>query len=228
MLFAERTQDFAFYLRATAGLGPDDEVLELGIGDGRVALVLAAHGRNVHGIDASEAMLTSLDRRIAEAPAASGRITRELADTRTVRIGRKFARVICPFNGIAHFHDHDALAAYFATVRAHLIEGGSFAFDAIIPDSALLRGSSAFVPWVRHPRTGAICRVEESYTYDGEARVLTITTTFVERETEERQVLELALRQFFPEEMPALLARHGFTIVERTPEIGDALAYVCR
>lgn len=228
MLFAERTQDFAFYLRVTEELEPDDEVLELGIGDGRVALVLAEHGRNVHGVDASPHMIAALDRRVAEL-SPKGRISREVGDTRTVRVGRRFARVICPFNGIAHFHDHEALSAFFRTVRAHLADGGIFAFDAIIPDPALMKkGSSAFVPWVRHPRTGAICRVEESYAYDGESRVLTITTNIVERETESTQVLRLALRQFFPEEMPALLARHGFTLERRTPEIGDALAYVCR
>src|SRR5258706_1781568 len=40
-----------------AGTGP---VLELGIGTGRVALKLAEQGLEVHGIDASEAMIAKL------------------------------------------------------------------------------------------------------------------------------------------------------------------------
>src|ERR1044071_8454807 len=44
-------------LKDLAGSGP---VLELGIGSGRVALPLAAQGLEVHGIDASEAMVARL------------------------------------------------------------------------------------------------------------------------------------------------------------------------
>src|SRR5438874_24093 len=49
--------EIADRLAELAGPGP---ALELAIGTGRVALPLAAHGVEVHGIDASEAMVAKL------------------------------------------------------------------------------------------------------------------------------------------------------------------------
>lgn len=228
MLFAERTHDLPFYLRATEGLGGGDAVLELGVGDGRVALALAGEGRRVTGVDRSPSMLAALEERLAGAPhEARTRVEPVLGDTRTLRLERRFARVLCPFNGVAHFHDRAALADFFATVRAHLAADGRFAFDVLIPDPALLTGGAASVPWLRHPRTGAVCRMEERYAYDALTQVLTITTALIDREREEEQTLTLSLRQLFPEETRLLLEHHGFDVLERA-ELGDSLAYFCR
>ena len=225
MLFAERTHDIAFYLRATEGA---DDVLELGVGDGRVALALAARGRSVLGVDRSAPMLAALEERRAEAGAdARRRVEAILGDARTLRLGRRFARVICPFNGLAHFHDREALRDFFDTVRAHLTPDGRLVLDVMIPDPALLVGGASSVPRLVHPRTRAVCRLEERYEYDAVAQVLTITTTLIERERGERQVLALSLRQIFPQEMLALLDQHGFEVLERTP-LGDSIGYVCR
>ncbi len=229
MLFAERAQDLPFYLRATADLHEGDEVLELGVGDGRVALPLASHGRTVLGVDNSASMLAALESNVANAQKSVGdRVRYECADTRALRLPRRFARVICPFNGIAHFHGDEDLAAFFATVRAHLARDGLFAFDVMIPDPALFGGGASSVPWLRHPRTSAVCRLEESYSFDPVRQVLTITTTLIERESGSSQVLSLVLRQFFPEETERLLAHHGFTVIERDESIGDSIAYLCR
>lgn len=229
MLFAERSQDLPFYRRVTAGLGEDEELLELGVGDGRVALALAAEGRKVTGVDRSRSMLAALETRLGElSPELASRVTIVHGDSRAVRLGRRFSRVICPFNGIAHFHDERALDAFFETVRAHLSPGGLFAFDVMIPDPALLAGGAAAVPWLRHPRTGAVCRMEEQYAYDARTRVLTITTHLIERETGERQELSLSIRQFEPGELEAAFERHGLTMLERSEALGDSLAYVCR
>lgn len=226
MLFAERTHDLPFYLRATEGVG--SEVLELGVGDGRVAFALAAAGRRVLGVDRSAPMLAALEERRREArEGVRARVEAREGDTRTLRLERRFARVICPFNGIAHFHDEGALGALFDTVRAHLSAEGLFAFDVMIPDPALLGGGASHVPWLVHPRTGAVCRLEERYDYDALAQVLTITTTLVERESGARQDLALSLRQLFPDETRALLDAQGFEIV-LSEDLGDSLAYLCR
>ena len=53
-LFAEDTARAVTFLRELAGDGP---ALELGIGTGRIAIPLSDAGVEVHGIEASEAML---------------------------------------------------------------------------------------------------------------------------------------------------------------------------
>ena len=55
--FAEDTTKAVSFLNELAGAGP---ALELGVGTGRIALPLAENGVEVHGIDASEAMLAKL------------------------------------------------------------------------------------------------------------------------------------------------------------------------
>jgi hypothetical protein len=70
--------------------------------------------------------------------------------------------------------------------------------------------------------------MEERYEYDPKARVLTITTSLIERERNARQDLVLSLRQFAPGEIATLLADRGFEIVAESDELGDSLAYVCR
>ncbi len=221
MLFAERTQDLPFYRRVTDGAR---EVLELGVGDGRVALPLASAGLQVVGVDQSASMLAMLEARLGESPELAARVETHQGDSRTFRLGRAVPRVVCPFNGVAHFHDGAAQGAFFETVRAHLEPDGRFAFDALIPDRSLWTGGASSVPWLRHPRTGAVCRLEESYAYDAPTQVLTITTTLIERESGAEQVLTLSLRQLFPEETVALLEDHGFAVLERSAQLGDALA----
>jgi len=228
MLFRERAHDVPFYVGFTDDLADGAEVLELGVGDGRMAFALAERGRRVFGVDASPHMLEALEeRRAAAEGAAADRVRSQLADSRTVRLGRRFSHVTCPFNGMGHFHDLEALAEVLETVKAHLAPGGRFAFDVMIPDARLLAGGASSVPRLEHPRTGAICRLEETYEYDAIRQVLTIRSHLVERETAERQTLALLLRQLFPQETLLLLERHGFEVVRRSEELGDSLAYVC-
>lgn len=226
MLFRERTHDRAFYERVTRA---GQTVLELGVGEGRMALALAEADRRVLGVDLSEDMLAALERRKKEhSPTVAARVTAMRGDARTLRLRRSFDRVIQPFNGLAHFHDPDSLAELLATVRAHLSPGGVFAFDVMLPDPRLLAGGASSVPRVEHPRTGRVCRVEERYDYDALRQVLTVTTTLVDRESGDAQTLTLLLRQLFPQETLLLLEHHGFEVVERTEELGDSLGYVCR
>ncbi len=224
MLFAERAHDLPFYLRVTE---PAGEVLELGAGEGRVTLPLAEAGRRVVAVDRSEPMLAALAERLERAPAeVRERVALRAADARSLRLERSFARVLLPFNGLAHFHDETARAALFESVRAHLAPGGLFAFDVAIPDPAYRRGASS-VPWLRHPRTGRVCRLEERYEHDERASVLTITTALVDRETGVEQVLTLSLAQLSPEQTRELLARSGLEILEEA-DLGDARAYAVR
>lgn len=221
MLFQERTADVTWYRALVRQRGAP--VLELGVGDGRVALALADDGHEVVGVDRSPEMLAALEAR------RDGRtVTTHEADARSFRIDRRFPTVTCPFNGIAHCLGHEDETAFMETVKAHLTDGGVFAFDVTIRDPAQLAGGTSFVPRFVHPRTGAVCRMEETTRYDPQTEVLTITTRIVDRLSGEVQELTLALRQHHPQRTERMIAFHGFEVVERSASIGDSLAYVCR
>ncbi|MFK7991061.1 MAG: cyclopropane-fatty-acyl-phospholipid synthase family protein [Sandaracinaceae bacterium] len=225
MLFRERSHDTQFYRDACKGV---TRVMELGVGDGRMATALAHAGHEVTGVDLSEAMLASLEQRLEEHTAdVRARVHATCGDARSVRLGQTFDRVLYPFNGMAHFHDLEAQAAVLSTVSAHLAPGGRFVFDVMLPDPQLLMGGASSVPRLEHPRTGRVCRLEESYRYDAFRQVLTIETVLIERETGARQTLTLALRQFFPQETALLLDRSGFRVLRRDDTLGDTVGWVC-
>ncbi|HSB12147.1 MAG TPA: methyltransferase domain-containing protein [Blastocatellia bacterium] len=130
---------FASYEEATidtlaelAGGGP---VLELGIGTGRIALPLAARGVEVHGIDASEAMVAKLRARPGgdSIPVTMG----NLAD---VQVEGEFSLVFIAFNTIFALLTQEEQVRCFHNVARHLKEGGAFLTEAFVPDMKRFTG----------------------------------------------------------------------------------------
>jgi SAM-dependent methyltransferase len=113
-----------------AGPGP---VLELGIGTGRVAVPLAATGVDVHGIDASEAMVAQLRARSggASIPVAMG-------DMRDVAApANNYSLVFVAFNTFfGGLLDQEAQVECFANVARRLAPGGRFVIEGFVPDLA--------------------------------------------------------------------------------------------
>lgn len=227
MLHAERRADLPFYLEATGGAA---RVLEYGVGTGRVALPLARRGQAIVGVDRSAAMLESFAADLRkEPPEVEARVRLVHADARELTLPERFDAVTCPFNGIAHHHDLDELAAFLGRVRAHLGPGAPFVLDVLVPDPSLMLGSCSDIPWFRDPETGVPCRATERIEYDALAQRLTITTTTRAMEGGEEPPVEmvLRLRLLFPQETLLLLRHHGLEVVRRQ-ELGDVIAYVCR
>lgn len=226
LLHRERRADLPFYLEATAGA---ERVLEYGVGTGRVALPMARRGQRVVGVDASAAMLArfAADLR-GEPPEVQARVELVLADARALERPERFDAITCPYNGIAHHHELDELAAFLGRVRRHLRPGASFAFDVLLPDPRLMLGSVGEVPWFRDPETGTPCRATERIEYDAMTQRLTIVTTKRAMEGEQEPVeMVLRLRLLFPQETLLLLRWCGLEVVRRE-ELGDVIGYVCR
>ncbi|MFN3649996.1 MAG: class I SAM-dependent DNA methyltransferase [Armatimonadota bacterium] len=113
-------------LAELAGEGP---ALELGIGTGRVALPLAARGMEVHGVDASPAMVE----RLREKPGGT-EIPVTLADFAEFEAGGPFALVYVVFNTFFGLLSQEAQVRCFQTVTRHLRPGGCFALEVFVPD----------------------------------------------------------------------------------------------
>lgn len=118
-------------LTKLAGSGP---ALELGIGTGRIALPLAARGIEVHGIDASEAIVAKM-----RAKPGGGAIPVTIADFAgfSVRDGnrdKKFRLVYVVFNTLFQATSQEAQVRCFQSVAAHLSDDGVFLVEAFVPD----------------------------------------------------------------------------------------------
>jgi hypothetical protein len=116
------------FLAELAGPGP---ALELGVGTGRIALPLLLAGVEVHGIDASEAMLARL-----RAKDGGDRVSVTVGDFRDFDLGIRFPLVYVVFNTFFALLTQDDQVTCFQTVARHLANDGAFAMEAFVPDVA--------------------------------------------------------------------------------------------
>jgi SAM-dependent methyltransferase len=124
--FADDTAGAVSFLKELAGDGP---ALELGIGTGRVALPLAEAGTEVHGIDASEAMLAKL-----KAKPGSDRISVRVGSFADFSLETRFRLVYVVFNTFFGLLTQDDQVSSFQAVARHLDNDGVFAMQAFVPD----------------------------------------------------------------------------------------------
>jgi SAM-dependent methyltransferase len=115
------------------GAGAAGRLLELGCGTGRLCLPLAARGFEVHGLDASAAMLDRL--RAKPGAAAVHAHLGDMADFDLHAAG-PFSLAFVAFNSLFNIPTAPAQARCFATVAEHLGEGGRFIVECFVPGDA--------------------------------------------------------------------------------------------
>lgn len=120
------TEDAVGFIAELAGGGP---VLELGIGTGRLALPLVERGLEVHGIDASEAMVARL-----RSKPGGDRIKVTMANFRKVPVDGAYPLIVVAFNTIFALTTQEDQVRCFAAVAEHLSGGGVFVVEAFVPD----------------------------------------------------------------------------------------------
>jgi SAM-dependent methyltransferase len=111
-----------------AGLAGTGRALELGIGTGRIALPLAAHGVEVHGIELSEAQV---ERMRAKPGGADIPVT--IGDYSVARAEGTFRMAYVVWNTIMNVTSQDAQVASFRNVAAQLEPGGTFVVEVLVP-----------------------------------------------------------------------------------------------
>lgn len=230
--YAWRTADIAYYAQLARELvaaqegrearGRVPSILEYGIGNGRIAIPMARAGARVVGVDLSEAMLADLRVRLqAEPPEVRARVTAKRGDMRSVRLREKFALVIAPFNAILHLYTRQDVEAWLARVKEHLAPGGALVFDITVPEAEDLARDPTKefrAPGFRHPSAGRV-RYHEHFDYDRLRQILFVSMVFQPKDGESF-VTPLAHRQFYPQEMEALLHYNGFAITRLEADFG--------
>ena len=231
--YRRRRADVTFYRRLAAARPPAGPILELGIGTGRVASALARDGHSVVGIDLSRPMLARARRRIQRLPrAARSRVHLLVGDFRRFALARRFNLVTCPFNGLQHLYSSADIASCLASVRSHLAPGGRFVFDVLHPDVQWLSRDPTR-RWsktrFKHPVTGQRLVYSTNHDYDPVRQLAHVRIYYDPVDPpgprgglEEAHLVHLTHRQFFPQELRALLHHAGFDILSHTGDFEGA------
>ena len=112
-----------------ADLAGEDDLLELAIGTGRIALPLAARGLSVSGFDASAEMLKILHDKPGGADVRTW-----VADMARFEVNQSFDFAYLVFNTLYNLTRQADQVACFRQVAKHLKPGGRFLVEAFMPN----------------------------------------------------------------------------------------------
>jgi SAM-dependent methyltransferase len=110
-------------------LVPHGKVLELAVGTGRIAIHLAARGRDVTGVDASPDMLD-----ILKAKDPDGTVRTHLADMSNPGLTDQFDLIYLVANGLFELTTQDEQIACMTSAAELLSDGGRLVVEAALPN----------------------------------------------------------------------------------------------
>jgi len=138
------TEDVAFYVELAREA--DGPVVELAVGNGRVAIPVAqAIGRPMRGIDSSPAMLEVARERAAE---AGVELELREEDMRDFTLAEPAALIYCPFRAMLHLPTWRDKRTVFERVAAALRPGGRFAWNVFVFNPHIAAGMDG--KWEEH------------------------------------------------------------------------------
>lgn len=190
-----------------AGPGP---ALELGIGTGRVALPLSERGVEVHGIDASTAMVEQMRRK-----AGGDRIPVTIGDFADVEApSTAYTLVYVPFTTFFALPDQESQVRCMQRVTEVLRPGGRFLIEAFVPDPTRFdRGQRLSVTDV-----GAAGIELEAALYD--AATQTVRATIAGMSEDGTRFLPVTIRFAWPAELDLMARLAGMVLEGRWSDWG--------
>ncbi len=221
--YARRVNDVRYYVELGRLYGCP--VLEYGCGNGRIAIPLAVAGTTVVGVDLSPEMLDDFRAKLEGLdPAISKRVRLVHGDMRQVKLRQRFGLVLCTFNTLLHLYTRDDVEQFFARVRGHMEPDARFVFDVSVPCAEELSrdpNKAYAAPKMRYPPTGELVKYAEYFDYDPIGQVLFMRMRFEPVEAPKRAWTTLLThRQFYPQELEALLHYNGFEVESVMADFG--------
>jgi SAM-dependent methyltransferase len=192
---------------ALVQLAAGGAVLELGIGTGRLAIPLAMTGLDVHGVDASEAMLAQL-----RAKPGAESVTAVFGDMAEDLPRGPFTLAFVAYNTFFGLPNEARQRACFAAVAEVLRPDGRFVIEAFVPEAP--------------PRSGSLVEVRH---LTADRVVLTASVHLPDEQRAEGQFIELtesggvrlrpwSVRYASPDQLDEMAAGAGFSLERRTAD----------
>lgn len=205
--FYEDREDTAAVASFVAALAPGGQVLEMGVGTGRLAVPLAAAGLTVTGVDASLEMLSRLRAR------PGGDVIRAIqGDFTDVDAGGPYDLVLIAFSTLFLVPSQEGQLACLANARRHLRPGGALVVEAFVPDhSRWVRGQNMAIG--RLDDAGVTLKLS---VHDPVGQVITVQDVTVDAGG--TTLRPNRLRYIWPAELDAMARASGLSPVSRVAD----------
>lgn len=202
--------DVAYYRRACIGAR---SVLELGCGSGRVLEGLCKErSLEVFGLDREGGLLELARDRAPRATLVAG-------DMRGFDLGRRFDRVLIPYNGVYCVLDEDELVGTLRCAASHLTEGGLLVLDAYSADLFHADEDAGDGRWdapgfVKTVKAlGTSWDVHEQSRWDRATQRIDAVYTHVPADGGRTVVAAIPQRYLLTAQLPELFAKAGLALV---------------
>jgi SAM-dependent methyltransferase len=189
----------------------DGKVLEVGTGTGRFFSEALNAGSDIYGIDISPAMIDVLKTKIP----ADQHYRVSLQNLKNFKFDQKFKLIVAPFRTFMHLISVKDQFDALQNVWEHLEPGGSFVFDAFVPNlSILLNGIDKVKDFEQEVEPGLIVRriVSSRSNLIDQITHVTFTFEFDDGKKVYTETWETDLRLFFRWELEHLMALSSFRI----------------
>jgi SAM-dependent methyltransferase len=185
-----------------AGHARGGRALEFGIGTGRIALPLIARGVSVSGIDLSAAMV----RRLREKPGGAA-LEVTIGDFATAGVPGGFTLAYLVFNTIMNLTTQDAQVDCFRNAAKHLVPGGRFVVEVMVPELRRLPQDQQAVPFQTGP---------ERWAFDlYHVATQEVSSNYIEVVDGRGSVRSIPFRYVWPAELDLMARIAGLRPVER-------------
>jgi len=178
--------------------------LELGIGTGRIAIPLHQRGIEVHGIDASTAMVTKLHQK-----SGGEQILVTMGSFATLPVAGSYSLVYVLFNTFYALLTQDEQVNCFESVAKHLESGGVFVLEVFMPDLKRYRG------W----QTVSAIEVEEGQVRIDATQIDPTTQTLISQHIvlseQGVRLYPVRLRYAYPSELDLMARLAGLRLLQR-------------
>ncbi|HTD37619.1 MAG TPA: hypothetical protein VK669_08885, partial [Candidatus Limnocylindrales bacterium] len=145
------------------------------------------------------------------------------ADMASADLGRRFARVICPYSAFTYLVEPERRARALDGVRRHLAADGRFVLDVFVPDRGIeaLPDGHVHLDYRRELADGTVLeRTKTIRRAERDVNVIERHYTLRDGSGAVRRRIDTVdrIRVYRPEELRRVLEAHGFRIVEELPD----------
>ena len=191
-------------------------ILELGCGTGKHAVLLSSKGFDVHGVDMSEQMLESANKRKSNLKEAQvAKLQFSLGDVCNIKLHKKFDAIISLFHVVSYQNTDEQFNKIFATAKGHIKPGGIFAFDVWHGPAVLYDP-----PVVREKRLEnveiEVTRIAKPVIHS-ETNIVDVNYSIFVKDKKTDKIEEIKethnMRYFFAPEIEKTAKKHGFEMI---------------